>query len=333
MSLLRIVGLLLWIGCGCGGEKPTPAPTDPNGVEVMYAGSEPRRELRYRITKGDKLEVELTIDVELDAGGIGGPLPTVVVGTELVATDVLPDSSMRVRATINSVTSHDVPNSTLSAESMATHMQLLKGMSMSGALLPDGGIRELHAETPAKLPPAMAQQLETVTRGFQQVSLSLPHLPVGNGAAWRQRKTIEQNGMKLFAVTTIVVTAMDERSFTFTSSTSLGGQDQTVALQGHTIEMTNIGGVGTGKGTIDLTKMVMTGETTLSFHSDMTTAGNTDQMGMTMTTRVAPTKLRAPVAPTTGSTDELPEPADDNTPVPDNTEFFGENTPVEPASP
>jgi hypothetical protein len=291
VKLLRIAGIALLIGCG--GEKPTPPPVDPNGIEIVYAGSEPRRPLRYQIAKGDKLAVELSIDVELDAGGRGGPLPTVIVGTELVATDLLPDASMRIRATIVSITARDVPNSSLTAESMTQHMQLLRGTSLTGTLLPDGGIRELHAVAATKLPPALAQQLETVSKSFQQISLPLPHIAIGNGAAWRQKRTIEQNGMKLFTVTTIVVTAIDDRGFSFTSTTSLGGADQTITMQGHKIEMTSIGGVGTGKGTIDLTKMVMTGEATLSFHSDMTADNETDQMGMTMTTRVAPQALAA----------------------------------------
>ncbi|MFN0246316.1 MAG: hypothetical protein ACKV2T_05380 [Kofleriaceae bacterium] len=323
MQVLRIVGLVLLVACG--DDKKTPPPPDPNGIEVMYAGTEPRRALRYQIGKGDTVEVELSIDVELDASGRGGPLPTVYVGTEIVATDVLPDSSMRVRATITSIRATDVPNSTLSAESMTEHMQLLKGTSLVGTLLPDGGIRDLRAEAAAKLPPALAHQLETVSRSFQQISMPLPHLPIGAGAAWRQRKAIEQNGMKLLAVTTIVMTALDDRGFTFTSSTSLGGANQTVVLQGHQIQMSGIGGVGTGKGTIDLTKMVMTGESTLSFHSDMTAGGETDQMGMTVTTRVAPTTVTKPVAPDAGVVEDLPEPGDDNTPIPDNTEFSGEN--------
>jgi hypothetical protein len=337
VKLLRIAGALgIALFVACGSDKAAPPPPDPNGIEVVYAGSEPRRVMRYEIAKGDKLAVELSIDVELDASGRGGPLPTVILGTELVAEDILADKSMRVRATITSITARDVANSTLSASSMSEHMQLLRGTSLTGTLLPDGGIRELHAEPSAKLPPALAQQLDTVSKSFQQISLPLPHLPIGNGAAWRQKHTIEQNGMKLFTVTTIVVTALDDRSITFTSTTSLGGPDQKITLQGHAIEMTSIGGVGNGKGTIDLTKMVMTGESTLAFHSDMTADNETDQMSMTMTTHVAPAgKLPDPPAIDAGSAVELPEPPDDlPVPVPDNTEFPGENLPVpEPAKP
>lgn len=332
MNLLRIAGIALLIGCGS--EKPPPVPADPNGIEIVYAGSEPRHPLRYQIKKGDKLEVELSLDVELDASGRGGPLPTVIVGTELVANDALADGAMRIRATITSITARDVANSTLSADSMSQHMQLLKGTSLAGTLLPDGGIRDLRAEAATKLPPALAQQLETVSKSFQQIALPLPHVPIGNGAAWRLRRTIEQNGMKLITVTTIVASAVDDHGFSFTSTTSLGGPDQKITLQGHTIEMSAIGGVGSGKGTIDLTKMVMTGESTLSFHSDMTADNETDQMGMTMTTRVAPGKLPAPPAPDLGSAADLPEAVDDNSPVPDNTEFSGENVPVpEPVTP
>jgi hypothetical protein len=333
VKLLPAAGILAAL-VACGGDKAPPPPADPNGIEIIYAGSEPRHVLRYEIAKGDKQEVELSMDVQLDAGGLGGPIPTVIVGTELTTEGVLADHSMRVRMTITSITARDVANSTLTAASMTEQMQLLKGTSLTGTLLPDGGIRDLHAESAKRLPPALAQELETVGKSFQQIAMPLPHAAIGSGAAWRMKRTIEQNGMKLFSVTTIVATSVGEHGFSFTSSTSLGGPDQKVDLQGQSIAMTSIGGVGTGKGTLDLTKMVMTGESTMSFHSDMTTGGETDQMGMTMTTRVSPGKLPEPAAPDAAITDEPPEPSsiENNDPVPDNTEFSNENQPApEPA--
>jgi hypothetical protein len=72
----------------------------------------------------------------------------------------------------------------------------------------------------------------------------------------------------------------------------------------------------------------MTGEATLAFHSDMTADGETDQMAMTMTTRVSPGKLPEPVDAGSGSAmvDEPEPPADLG--APDNTEASGENEPV-----
>lgn len=339
MNLLRIIAILVL--CGCGGDKSTPVPSDPNGIEIVYAGSEPRRPLRYQIAKGDSIELELAMDVELDAGGRGGPLPTVIVGAQLVATDVLPDAAMRVRATITSLAARDVPNSTVTAESMTEHMQLLKGTTLTGTLVPSGGLRDLHAEATTKLPPALAQQLDSLAKSFEQIAVPLPRSAVGNGAAWRHRRTIDQSGMKLLSVTTIVVSAIDEHGFAFTSTSSLGGPDQTVTLMNHPIRMTSIGGVGTGKGTIDLRSLVMTGESTMSFHSDMTADGETDQMGMTLTTRVARGKLPAPdggdgealAGPTELAEPTAPAAPDDNAPVPDNTEFAGENAPMPETAP
>mgnify|MGYP003493370154 CR=1 FL=1 len=66
MKLLQTAGIALLIGCGS--EKAPPPPTDPNGLEVVYAGTEPRRPLRYQIAKNDKLEVEVSIDI--DTNGI-----------------------------------------------------------------------------------------------------------------------------------------------------------------------------------------------------------------------------------------------------------------------
>lgn len=318
----------------CGGDSATTRPAHVGeALEVVFAGSGGLRNVRYHPTKGTSTPLALAIDVDVDASGKGGPLPTLAIQSVLTIEDVLPDGALRVRATIDEIAGTERPDSTISAAAMTEHTQLLRGISLVGTIAPDGIIRELRADNSGdKLPLALRQQLETLSKSFEQIAVPLPTVPVGSGAAWRQRRTIEQNGMKLSSITSFVVTSLDENHISFTSSTSLTGADQTVTMGGIAIQVSNIGGSGTGKGTIDLTRMTLAGETTLAVHSDMTAEGTTDRMSMKMATRIGPGTPRDPRTPANPAVapPALPNDQPEDLGAPDNTEASGENEPVAP---
>lgn len=280
--------MLLAALAACGSDpKLAPSP-DPNGIELVWPGSPPRQVLRYAVTKGTKSQLAVTLDVDLDAGGHGSPLPRLTVTSELAIDDVRNDGSARVRVTIREVASTARDLTTVSANAMTEHMQLLVGVVLVGTLSPDGGIRELHADAAVQLPVGLQQQLVQVQSAVQHIAMPLPRVPVGAGAMWRQIKTIDQGGLSLVAATTLSLGSIEGSLVTYTMATSLVGRDQTVTLLGTPIKVAGIGGSGAGKGALDLARMTLVGESTLAFHSQMTAAGETDLMQMTVTTHVGP---------------------------------------------
>lgn len=262
----------------------------PEGVELLEAGTEPRRELRYVIAKETRSTIDLTLEVDVDAGGQGGPLPTLTLTNEIVAEEVFPNGAMRMRTTILDVRATERPGTMVPAETLTTNMQELRGTSVLGVLSPRGKLSEVTVDLMGKkLPPAIMSQLTNLSRSFEQVAMPLPGEPVGVGASWRNRRSVDQNGIKMMTLTTVTVTAIDATGFSFTSTSEVSGPDQKVTQPGGTIDMTAVGGNGTGKGRIELTKMTMTGETTAEFRSTMRgDDGQNAKMVMKMKTRVAP---------------------------------------------
>ncbi|MGN6107332.1 MAG: DUF6263 family protein, partial [Kofleriaceae bacterium] len=127
-----------------------------------------------------------------------------------------------------------------------------------------------------------------LTQNLEQVAMPLPTAPVGVGAVWKHRRTVRQNGVAMETVTTVEVTAVEGDRVSFRSTSTVRGADQKVTIEGTPLEITKIGGDGTGHGTIDLAKMALTGELAAELHFEMAAQGQVSPMKMTMTMRLGP---------------------------------------------
>ena len=285
-SLAVLVALA---ACGKKADPPPPPPTtptpspSPSGVELVKPGAEPRQVVRYQLVKGVKSTIELAVDVELAAGSMGGPVPTLVMTMEIGADDVLPDGRMVVRSTVTKVVAHDRPGSKLSADTMSQQAGMLVGIGVVGTLSPNGTLSNAHLDFGAKVfPPEMQSQLGSLTKGFEKVALALPDQPVGAGAVWRTKKEIEESGAHMTAITTIELDAIDHATLALTRTAEVTGPDQTLQQMGVEVTMKHISGKGTGKGKLDLSRMVFDGEMSDELHDELSGGGQTMPATMTM---------------------------------------------------
>lgn len=296
-----VLGLALVTGA-CGPDKAAPAPPPAeraptpavDGLTVLEPGAAPLHLLRYTLAPGARTTVELALDLDIDAGGLGGTLPTVIVQSEIAVLEVRPDASALIRTTILDVRAQDRAGTLMPARSMTEHMQLLRGIALVGELRPDGGLGELAlGPTATPLPPALAQQLDSVRRGLAQLAMPLPTTPVGIGARWTYGRTIRPAASTDLAVdmharTTITLTDLALPRVTFTSTTEVTGADQRVTQAGLTVAVSKIAGTGHGAGTLDLGQLTLTGELAQSLTSVMEAGGETTPMRMDMATRFGP---------------------------------------------
>ena len=286
------IAFAIALAAGCQEKAPdsppkpvTVVPTD--GLELLREGAMPRRALRYHVAKGTATPVEMVLDVDMTAAGQGGPLPTMTMQLEIAGDDIKPDGSMSVRTTIHKVTATDRPGATIAADKMGT--QLMEGIVLRGTLAPTGTLTDMKLDSAGtELPPGITQQLGTLSKTFEQAAMPLPTPPVGIGGEWRQRKTIVQNGMTMVTLTTLTVTGVDGDKVTFTSATEVTGPDQSLSQGGMAIAIKHLRGHGTGKGTIDLARMVIAGEFTAEFTADMSADGQDAPMAMKMVTKMTP---------------------------------------------
>ena len=295
---LPVLVAAVTLGCGKSSDKaPPPSPAD--GVQVLNPGASPREPLRYTLRKGTRSAVELALDVDINAGGQGGPLPTLAMTTDIEILDVAPDGTATLQTTIRDVVARERAGSPISADTMTTQTQVMRGLVMTGKLAPNGKLVDMKVDLGGRaLPPGLASQLDTLSKSFEQVAMPLPTAPVGTGAIWMHTKELDQGGMKITTATTVTLVGRTADTFQFTSTTVVTGKDQSVTQAGTTVDVKHLQGSGSGKGTVDLGKVTLTGDLTAEFTADMSSQGQTASMGMKMTTRMTPATSAPAKTPT-----------------------------------
>jgi hypothetical protein len=286
---LAMSALGLAAGCSKGGD--TPAVTEPSDLQMVSPGNEPRKQLRYRIPKGTTQGIEVTVDMMLKAGDMGGPLPSMTTSMVVAIEDVnLASQAMTMHTTIVDATAHDREGSTIPAQTLTAALDTMKGLALETTLSPLGRVTKGEVQGGKQLSEDVNKQLSAVMTTIEQVVMPLPMEPVGVGAVWRVSRDIEQNGMKMTAVNTMLITALDGDKMTYTIDTTVHGADQSVHQGDQTLELKDITGTGTGKGTISLTKLDINSVLDAEFRSQMSAPGDEKPtaMKMTMQTTVKP---------------------------------------------
>ena len=271
------------VACSKPESAPAPAPApSADGIELISAGSGPQRVLRYKLVKGTRAKLHLSIDNALAAGGRDMISPTLVIDLELAIEDVLPDGSARVRTTIAGATPREKPGATVPVGVLAQMTSSLPGTVFTARLSPSGRVSESKVEVTKDLPPQIRAQVDKLNEHVAQVAMPLPQQPVGTGAKWSVKSALDLDGMKLATVTTTELVKLEGDAVTFTSATTITAPNQKVTEGSITAELTDIGGGGTGKGVVDLARMTMDGQMSLEFRGTMSAQGVTAPLKMTM---------------------------------------------------
>lgn len=304
----RLLAALVILVAACEGKNEKEAKIEPPDLQMVSAGNAPRKQLRYHVPKGTSQALEVSIDMSLRAGDMGGPIPTILMSLLLGAEDVTPDGSIKLHTTIVDVTARDREESKVSANALSGPLEAMKGIALTSTLSPTGRMSRPQVEGDKQLPADVATQLNALTSSFENVMMPLPVEPVGVGAVWRSSRELDQSGMKLTTVSTFSITAIADDKITYMIETTLHGPDQQITQAGTTVEIKDITGAGGGKGTLQLDKLAFDSELNADLRSKMVAPGETDATQMMMTTTMrahpiaaAPTPIPTPAPVNTGS--------------------------------
>src|SRR5690349_3472647 len=132
-----VAALAVAAGCKRHDEDAGKA-VEPPDLQVVSQGNAPRRALSYKLAKGTKRALELTIDLDLEAGDMGGPLPTVAMSLLVAVEDVLPDGTMKVHTTIVDATAKDRYESQVPASALSGPLEQMKGIALASTLSAKG---------------------------------------------------------------------------------------------------------------------------------------------------------------------------------------------------
>jgi hypothetical protein len=289
-----LIAIFVWIPAHVGvlascrdRDAPVPAATPPD-LAIVSRGAEPRTLLRYRPQVGAERRLEVTIDMELDAGGMGGPLPSLVMTLVVNVDALLPNGQAKLHATIEGVTARDQEASKVSAASLTSFLEPMKGITFDAVLAPDGRVTATTLDAKGtQLPSKVQIPLGSLVDSFAQTLMPLPDVPVGAGAVWRSSRPLTRNGIELTAVNSISLTSVTGTTFSYTLDSSLHGADQTASDSGSgsaRVDVKGITGHGAGKGTVDLTTLAVTSELFAQLQAEMTSPGDVEPTKMEMAT-------------------------------------------------
>lgn len=288
MHLRLLLIALAVFGCKQGDEAGKRA-TAPD-LQLVSAGNEPRQVLRYHAAKGTKQQLEIAVDVEVGAGEMGGPMPTIVMTLAIEVEAVLP-TGMKLRTSVVDAVARDRDETKVPTNALSGPLDLMKGIVITSTMTQSGRLFGTKLDTGSKPIPATAKtQLAALSASFDQLMMPLPEAPVGVGAVWRNSKPLEQNGMKMTAVNSIELVSVVGDKLTYNIDTEVHGDDQTVKYGDLSVEIKDITGKGTGKGTIDLATLGLTSQLESNFRSQMQAPGegSATQMTMGIVTKVTP---------------------------------------------
>ncbi len=283
-----LIAVLAW-GCKSGEHDRASTQRAPD-LQIVSAGNEPRRVLRYQLAKGTTQKLELAVDIDVTANDMGGAMPTMVMTLAVTVEDVLPFGA-RLRATVVDATARDRDDTRVDPDVLSGPLALMKGLAITATLTPSGRVVNSKLELgDKKMTGAAKAQFAALGSSFDQLLMPLPERAVGVGAVWRTSRPIEQSGMKLTAVNAIELTAIDGDTLSFSIDTQIHGDDQTVKQDELSVDIKDIVGTGKGTGTIDLKTLAITNELTSQLRSAMQATGEPDATKMTMAiaTRVTP---------------------------------------------
>ena len=194
--MYRLVLLIAVVAWGCkSGEHDRASTQRPPDLQIVSAGNEPRRVLRYQLTQGTTQKLELEVDVNVTANDMGGAMPTMVMTLAVTVENVLPIGA-QLRATVLDAAARDRDDTRVDPDVLTGPLALMKGLAITATLTPSGRVLNSKiAIGDKKMTGAAKAQLAALGSSFDQLLMPLPERAVGVGAVWRTSRAIEQSGM------------------------------------------------------------------------------------------------------------------------------------------
>jgi hypothetical protein len=291
--VLAISVLGLTVGCNRGESKSEPAPVsspvqkqaapsassgsptirvaEPTHVELIEAGEEPRKPIRYELPAGaaESVIVSIDNDVTVELNGRKAPAqqtPAVQMTFVFSVLDVLPSGNARVQRAVRGVSFASADDSVQSKTALDQVTQGLTGLVVTQTFSPRGIIVDAALDLGSVKDPALRPLMETMQTSFGQMGAPFPEEPVGVGAKWRVASEIKVSERNLLDQTT---------TFALLERTERGGKLEVRIEQSAKPGAFELPQAGGGK--VDLVRMHASGTGTIEFdRTSPATFGNLD---------------------------------------------------------
>jgi hypothetical protein len=283
-------------------ESPDAGPlkkTKGPKVELVEAGTEPRRELRYVYKKGQKERIDLTTKTKLGMTMMGKtvdapatPPVSMIASLEVVSVDG--DGTAKRKLAVEKVKMTAAPDpANPGAKELAEQLGNLEKLRGRDEVDSRGVVRAIRMEFAGSDDPQLKQIASSMEQNFGQLGAPFPEEAVGVGAKWRVKTRLEQMGFRLDQTATYKLVALDgdkgKLEITIQQTAPAGKLALPGVPPGASADLESMKGHGTGDVAFELGRTVPFGnmETTADIKVKIDMAGQTQSTSMKMTMNVS----------------------------------------------
>jgi hypothetical protein len=248
-------------------------------VELVEAGAEPRKELRFALEQGQRFtaEMRMKMGMKIRMNGVEAPsvpLPETRTLMDLEVTSA-GDDGYEYRFAFTAFEPLPTPGTVPEVvEMMREQLSSMVGATGSGRLDARGFNLGTEFNIPPGADPQMRQILDGMRDAISQMSTPLPEEPVGVGGKWKTTMRTTMNGMTSDLTYAYEVTGFEDSRVETTATIETAGVPGKVESPtlppGATMTLNRMTGSGKGTMTIDLESLVPTGSVvSLDSNSDV----------------------------------------------------------------
>ena len=253
--------------------------TTPRDLELVSAGSAPRRVLRFELRPGTRATLAVTTDVALTQ--VGRPRDRTIEPPPVTQTIELRVLSVRDGRSTVSFRVLDIA-ADLSATAvdpaagvrLTRSLQPMVGTNGVGRLSPTGRFTAVRFDLAGALPADVRERILALPDQIDQLLPLLPGEAVGTGATWRSTDTITAAGVTLTRSSTTTVTALEGSVVRYRMDITAKADRQRIASPATDgdvkVELRSSSLTGSGTGTVDLTSLASTSAVEASGRQDVT---------------------------------------------------------------
>jgi hypothetical protein len=240
--------------------QPAAATTNPAKTELLQAGTEPRRELKFRPTANSKQTMTMTMGMSMEMIVGETPLPKTPIPKMVLQIDsrvqrVDPSGDIHCSfgySDIRAIADKDTSPEVLAA--MQKSLKSMVGTKIDLVIGSNGQMKSKNLSLPKNIDPMIKQSLAQLDRSMEQISTPLPVEKIGLGAKWQVNNSIQVAGIKFDRSSTYEVVEIDETGMTVKTTISQSAPPQDLPMPGAAKEskgkITSLVSDGEGKYTI-----------------------------------------------------------------------------------
>jgi hypothetical protein len=224
-------------------DSPATAPSTAatpvtSKLEVLNAGVEPRRELRFRPAVKSKQTMTMTMGMSMgmSMGEMTMPkmaLPTVKLKIELNVTSVDPSGDIHYTfaySDIQAIADKDTLPESLAA--MQKSFKSLVGYKGDIVVTNMGKLKSKNMSIPKNIDPVLKKTLEQLSKSMEQVSTPLPTQMLGVGAKWQVTNSANVSNIQMNQSASYELVKMDDRGITIRTKINQSAPPQSFQVPG-----------------------------------------------------------------------------------------------------